>query len=223
MDPLQLLLQHLLGGGDELQRSDELGGGEQQLHGGLRLMHRRHQLQLVVQLHAVVAGEGGTEGPQRPLAHDPVDGGGPAPQDGHGPLRLLQPVLQLVLRGHGVEKRLGAKRDLPGDAHLHHVQVVTQLDGDKQLINICTSHTHTHTRCEDECVHLLLQQLGGRHVSAALPSGAVEVRPGQDAVEGRRVLQSKLRLHEDLQSQNTDEQDGVRSSAVTPGTMHTSY
>lgn len=63
VDSLQLLLQHLLGGGDELQRSDKLRGGEQQLHGGLRLMHCRHQLQLVVELHAVVAGQGGADGP----------------------------------------------------------------------------------------------------------------------------------------------------------------
>lgn len=48
VDPLQLLLQHLLGRGDELQRSDELRRGEQQLHGGLRLVYRRHQLQLIV-------------------------------------------------------------------------------------------------------------------------------------------------------------------------------
>lgn len=97
MDSLQFLLQHLLGGGDELQSSHKLRGGEEQLHGGLRLMDRRHQLQFVVQLHAVVASQCGTEGPEGPLAHDPVDRRRPAPQDGHRPLRLLQLVLQLVL------------------------------------------------------------------------------------------------------------------------------
>lgn len=98
-------------------------------------MHRRHKLQFVVQLHAVVACEGGAEGPQRPLTHDPVDGGSAAAQHGYSPLRLPQPVLQLVLGGHGVEECLGAQRDLPGDAHLHHVQVVTQLDDADKPIN----------------------------------------------------------------------------------------
>lgn len=56
------------------------------------------------------------------------------------------------------------------------------------------------------CVHLFLQQLGRGHVSAALPPGAVEVRPGQDGVEGGRVLQGEVRLHEDLQAQNADKQ-----------------
>lgn len=62
----------------------------------------------------------------------------------------------------------------------------------------------------DRGVHLLLQQFGGRHVSVALPPGAVEMRPGQDAVKGGRVLQSKFRLHEDLQIQNIDKQDTVK-------------
>lgn len=106
VDPLQLLLQHLLGGGDELQRSDKLGGGQQQLNSGLRLMHRRHQLQLIVQLDAVVAGQCRAERPQGALTHDAIDGGGAAAQHGDGTLRLLKPVLQLVLRGHGVEEGL---------------------------------------------------------------------------------------------------------------------
>lgn len=106
VDSLQLLLQHLLRGGDELQRSNELGGGEQQLHGGLRLVHCRHQFQFVVQFDAVVARHSGAEGLQRPLTHDPVNGGGPAPQDRHSSMRLLQPVLQLVLGRHGVKECL---------------------------------------------------------------------------------------------------------------------
>lgn len=53
--------------------------------------------------------------------------------------------------------------------------------------------------CVQLRVHLLLQQLGGGSISAALPSCAVKVRPGQDAVEGGRVLQSKVRLQKNLQ------------------------
>lgn len=92
-------------------------------------MHCGHQLQLVVQLDAVVAGQSSAEGLQRPLAHDPIHGSGFAPKDSHCLLRLLQAVLQLVLRGHGVEKSIGAQRDLPSDADLHDIQVVTQLEG----------------------------------------------------------------------------------------------
>lgn len=99
-------------------------------------MHCRHQLQLVVQLHAVVASQRDAEGPERPLAHDAVHGVGAAPQDGHRLLRLLQLVLQLVLRGHGVEKRLGAQRDLPSDADLHYVQVVAQLEEEVKSTSI---------------------------------------------------------------------------------------
>lgn len=111
-------------------------------------MHRRHQLQLVVQLDAVVAGQRGAERPQGTLAHDAVDGGGAAAQHGDGALCLLKPVLQLVLRGHSVEEGLRAQRDLPRDAHLHHVQVVTQLGGDTtQLVNMSTCKKCAFTCC----------------------------------------------------------------------------
>lgn len=128
VDALELLLQNLLGGVDELQRAHELGGGEQELHGGLRLLHRRHQLQLAVQRDAVPARDRVPERPQRPVAHGALHVGRVLPQRPHGARRLAQLVLELALGRHGVEERLGAQGDLSGDAHLHHVQVVTQLN-----------------------------------------------------------------------------------------------
>lgn len=139
---LQLLLQHLLRGGDELQRPHELGGGQQQLHGGLGLVHGGHQLQLAVQLGAVVARQAQAQRPQRALAHDALHGGRALPQHRHRPRRLPQSVLQLVLRGHGVEEGLGAQGDLLRDAHLHHVQVVTQLWGGAGGARSLKAQTH---------------------------------------------------------------------------------
>ena len=48
--PLQLLLQHVLGGGDEIQGPHKVGGAEQELDGGLGLPHDGYQLQLLVDL-----------------------------------------------------------------------------------------------------------------------------------------------------------------------------
>ena len=66
----------------------------------------------------------------------------------------------------------------------------------------------------DVWIHLLLQQFGGGHVSAALPSGTGEVRPGQDGTEDGRVLQSEIWLHEDLEIKNTDKQDIMRQPVI---------
>lgn len=136
VNSLQFLLQHFLGGGDELQRPHELGGGEEQLHRGLRLVHGGHQLEFIVQLNAVVAGQSVPQHSQRPAAHHSVNGGGAGAQLGHGGGRFLHLVLELVLRRHGVEKGLGAKRNLPSDAHLHHIQIVTQLQKHRQVTHL---------------------------------------------------------------------------------------
>lgn len=90
-------------------------------------MHRRHQLQLVVQPRAVGARQRLPQCPQRAFAHDAFDGGRAAPEDSHGAGGFGEVVLELVLGGHGVEESLGAQGDLARDAHLHHVEVVTQL------------------------------------------------------------------------------------------------
>ncbi len=52
---------------------------------------------------------------------------GPLPERLDGGDGVGHVVLQLVVGGDGVEKRLGSERDLPRDLHLHDVQVVAQL------------------------------------------------------------------------------------------------
>ena len=52
--PLQLLLQHVLGGGDEVQGRHKVRGAEQELDGGLGLLHDGYQLQLLEDVAATL-------------------------------------------------------------------------------------------------------------------------------------------------------------------------
>ena len=57
-----------------------------------------------------------------------------------------QLILELVVRCHGVEERFRFHRDLFGNLNLHNVQVVTQLEGRKDMFYLTMHSTHFYLR-----------------------------------------------------------------------------